>query len=57
MTDVERHPAVRELRESFGPAIVDVVRFRDETTIHVEPELLPRVCDYLRTHEELAFAC
>jgi NADH-quinone oxidoreductase subunit C len=53
--NVDWHPAVRDLREHFGPAILDVVRFRDETTIHVRPDLLREVCDYLRTHDELSF--
>ena len=53
--DVERHPAVRETRAVFGPAIVSVVRFRDETTIHVKPEYFRDLCDYLRTHQQLAF--
>jgi NADH-quinone oxidoreductase subunit C len=53
--DVERHPAVRELRAGFPDAIVDVVRFRDETTIHVRRELLREVCAFLRDHEQLSF--
>ena len=53
--DVEKHPAVREARAAFGPAIVTVVRFRDETTIHVKPEYFRELCDYLRTHDRLAF--
>jgi NADH-quinone oxidoreductase subunit C len=53
--DVERHPAVREVRAAFGPAIVTVVRYGDETTIHVQPETFRDVCNYLRTHEHLAF--
>ncbi|HET9659964.1 MAG TPA: NADH-quinone oxidoreductase subunit C [Thermomicrobiales bacterium] len=53
--DVERHPAVREVRAAFGPAIVTVVRYGDETTIHVEPESFREVCNYLRTHEQLGF--
>ena len=53
--NVDWHPAVRTLRDQFGQAIVDVVRFRDETTIHVNSELLREVCDFLRKHEELSF--
>jgi NADH-quinone oxidoreductase subunit C len=53
--DVEKHPAVRELRRAFGDAIVDVVRFRDETTIHVQHELLRDVCAFLRDHPQMAF--
>jgi NADH-quinone oxidoreductase subunit C len=53
--EVERHPAVRVLREEFGPAIVDVVRFSDETTIHVDRRLLRDVCAFLNAHDQLAF--
>jgi NADH-quinone oxidoreductase subunit C len=53
--DVERHPGVREARSAFGSAIVTVVRFGDETTIHVTPESFRDVCNYLRTQEKLAF--
>jgi NADH-quinone oxidoreductase subunit C len=53
--DPEKHPAVRELRAQFGEAVVDVVRFRDETTIHVVSELLRDVCAFLRGHEQMAF--
>jgi NADH-quinone oxidoreductase subunit C len=53
--DVEKHPAVRELRKVFPEAIVDVVRFRDETTIHVEHERLREICAFLRDHPRMAF--
>jgi NADH-quinone oxidoreductase subunit C len=53
--DPELHPAVRELRAAFGDGVVDVVRFRDETTIHVKPELLREVASFLQGHEKLAF--
>jgi NADH-quinone oxidoreductase subunit C len=53
--DPEKHPAVRELRAAFGDDIVDVVRFRDETTIHVNPERLRDVAAFLRGHEKLGF--
>jgi NADH-quinone oxidoreductase subunit C len=53
--DVEKHPAVRELRKVFPEAIVDVVRFRDETTIHAEPERLREICAFLRDHPQMAF--
>ncbi|MFL5760679.1 MAG: NADH-quinone oxidoreductase subunit C [Thermomicrobiales bacterium] len=53
--DLERHPAVRELRASMPDAIVDLVRFRDETTVHVRRELLREVCAFLRDHEKLNF--
>ncbi len=53
--DVDQHPAVREVRSVFGPAIVNMVRFSDETTIHVQPRYFRDICDYLRTHDQLAF--
>lgn len=48
--DVEKHPAVQALRERFPDTIVDIVRFRDETTIHVRRRDLRAVCAYLREH-------
>jgi NADH-quinone oxidoreductase subunit C len=54
--DVEKHPAVRELRRQFGDAVVDVVRFRDETTIHVRSDLLRDVCAFLRDHPQMGFS-
>lgn len=52
--DIERHPAVRAIRAAFPDAIVDVVRFRDETTIHVRPELLLEICWMLRNDEQVS---
>jgi NADH-quinone oxidoreductase subunit C len=51
--DVERHPVVRALREHFPQTILDVVRFRDETTIHVRREDLREVCAFLRDHPRI----
>ena len=48
-----RHPAVRVIREHFPGAILDIVRFRDETTIHVEPVLLREICAVLRSHPQV----
>lgn len=53
--DVERHPAVRVIREHFPTTILDVVRFRDETTIHVHREDLRAVCALLRQDERVQF--
>ena len=53
--DVEQHPAVRALRERFPDTILDIVRFRDETTIHVRREDLREVCAHLREHPRLRF--
>lgn len=51
--DVEAHPALIVLRDAFPAAIVDVVRFRDETTIHVAREEWRNICLYLRDHPQL----
>ena len=51
--DVEGHPAVKAIRAAFPDAILDIVRFRDETTIHVRPELLREICWMLRNHEQV----
>lgn len=53
--DVEAHPAVRELRSVMPEVIVDVVRFSDETTIHVPPDRLREVAAFLREHPKLTF--
>ena len=46
--DVERHPALRVLRERLPDAIIAAVRFRNETTLHVEPTALRDVCVVLQ---------
>lgn len=46
--DVERHPALRALREAFPHAVVDAVRFRDETTIHVTRQEWRNICLFLK---------
>ena len=51
--DIEAHPAVRVLRGAFPDAIVDVVRFRNETTIHVAPEQWRAICRHLRDEPHL----
>jgi len=53
--DVELHPALRELRAAMPDSIVDVVRFRDETTIHVRREDYREVCRFLKEHPKLSF--
>jgi NADH-quinone oxidoreductase subunit C len=53
--DVELHPAVRVLREAMPEAIVDVVRFGNETTIHVVASQLREVAGFLREHEQVSF--
>lgn len=52
--DVEKHPAVVALRTEMPDVIVDVVRFRDETTIHVLPSRLRDVAAFLRAHEQVS---
>ncbi len=51
--DVEKHPALRALRQQFPDSVVDVVRFRDETTIHVRREDLREICRFLRDHPKI----
>lgn len=46
--DIEIHPALIALRESFPDAIVDAVRFRDETTIHVTRQQWRTICLFLK---------
>jgi NADH-quinone oxidoreductase subunit C len=53
--DVERHPAVRLLREQMPGVIGDIVRFRDETTIHVQREALRAVAQLLRDDPRTSF--
>jgi NADH-quinone oxidoreductase subunit C len=52
--DVNRHPAIRVIRDTFPDAILDIVRFRDETTVHIRPELLLEICSLLRDHEQVS---
>jgi NADH-quinone oxidoreductase subunit C len=54
--DVEQHPAVRLLRERMPGVIVELVRFRDETTIHVQREALRDVCALLRDDQRTSFS-
>ena len=46
--DIERHPALRVLRELMPDAIIAAVRFRNETTLHVEPKMLRDACVLLQ---------
>jgi NADH-quinone oxidoreductase subunit C len=52
--DVEQHPVVIELRAQFPDDVLDIVRFRDETTIHVRRESLRDIVFHLRDHQEIA---
>ena len=54
--DVEQHPAVRLLRERMPGVIEKLVRFRDETTIHVQREALRDACALLRDDQRTSFA-
>ena len=53
--DVERHPAVRVIRALFPDSIQQIVRFRDETTIHVRRQDLRAVCAALRDDARVQF--
>jgi NADH-quinone oxidoreductase subunit C len=52
--DLEKHPAVALLRAAMPDAVLDIVRFRDETTIHVLPETFRDVCALLRDDANVA---
>ena len=51
--DIEVHPALIALRGAFPNAIVDAVRFSDETTIHVTREQWRTICLFLKDHPRL----
>ena len=51
--DIEVHPALIALRAAFPDAVVDAVRFRDETTIHVVRGQWRTICLFLRDHPRL----
>jgi NADH-quinone oxidoreductase subunit C len=52
--DLEQHPVVIELRAQFPDDLLDIIRFRDETTIHVRREALRDICYHLRDHAAIA---
>lgn len=52
--DLDRHPAVVVLRDTLPDAVVDIIRFRNETTIHVRPELFREVCRVLRDDDRVS---
>lgn len=52
--DLEKHPVVRALRASFPDAVLDIIRFRDETTIHVVRDQFREIAFFLRDHNEIA---
>jgi NADH-quinone oxidoreductase subunit C len=52
--DVEQHPVVIELRAQFPDDVLDIIRFRDETTIHVRRESLRDIALHLRDHKDIA---
>ena len=52
--DLEKHPVVIELRDAFPGDVLEVIRFRDETTLHVRREALRDIAFHLRDHEQIA---
>ncbi len=52
--DLEKHPVVRALRGAFPNDLLDIIRFRDETTIHVTTSKLRDICFFLRDHPQVA---
>ncbi len=51
--DLERHPVVRVLREAYPDDLLDIIRFRDETTIHVSREKFREIAFFLRDDERI----
>lgn len=51
--DLSQHPAVALLQATMPEAIVDVVRFRNETTIHVRLDAFREACRVLRDDEQV----
>ncbi len=51
--DLEAHPAVRALRDAFPGDVLDIIRFRDETTIHVTRERFRDIAFFLRDHAQI----
>jgi len=51
--NLEAHPAVMALRDAFPGDVLDIIRFRDETTIHVTRERWREIAFYLRDHERI----
>lgn len=52
--DLEKHPVVRALRENFPEAVLDIIRFRDETTIHITRDQFREIAFFLRDHDGIA---
>lgn len=46
---------LQRLREQFGPALLEVKVWRNETTVVLAPQDLVRVCQFLRDDPDLAF--
>ena len=51
--DLSKHPVVRELRLAFPDDLLDAIRFRNETTIHVTPARFRDIAMYMRDHDQL----
>lgn len=47
--------ALQRLREQFGEIILETKVWRNETTVVLAPQDLPRVCRFLRDDPDLAF--
>jgi len=52
--DLNKHPVIRELGKHFPDDMLDVIRFRNETTIHVTPSRLREIAFFLRDHEHIS---
>jgi NADH-quinone oxidoreductase subunit C len=51
--DLTQHPVVRELRAHYPDNLLDVVRFRNETTIYVTPAMWREIAFFLRDHAQI----
>lgn len=51
--DISKHPVVRELKLAFPDDFLDAVRFRNETTIYVNPARFRDIAIYMRDHSQL----
>ncbi|HEU4434521.1 MAG TPA: NADH-quinone oxidoreductase subunit C [Pyrinomonadaceae bacterium] len=54
-TDASEHPLVKRLKAKFGDAIGDASEFIGQLSLHVAPERIVEVCDYLKTDEKTPF--
>jgi len=54
-TDASAHPLVKKLKDKFGESIGDASEFVGQLSVHVSPDQIVSVCDFLRTDKDTAF--